>query len=798
MDGSSLKSLSSKETSSRNIQSLLLTIGIITSLLGGAIFAAISAQIEKSSLKQSLKIMSAGVIFPLQQDLNFAIERNTPLKRASKTHKGVLANLASLRYQEHRILKAISIFDEKYSILASSDPLSRKDLGTKFNFSSTEAEVRELDHVYYVSTPIIHKGSIHGYFALEYNVKEFGRSFTNPWMFYFFVFCSVFLLGIGFVLLCIQYSVSSPLKKLCIAITDNVELTPITYTRGPGEVELLYKSTNQLFHNLSEAQDRLIKARENEAIAQTTQMLAHDVRKPFSMLQGVLSLIKHSKSHQDILAIATQADPEINRAITSVNGMIQDIMEVGFEANFMIEAVNPETILETTITDTFRYLEKADVNLSYTINNNHRLNIDVLKVSRVFANIIGNGVQAMGYKGDMWFHLNNTAKEGFTKFTIGNSGSYISPEKLDLLFDAFFTSDKKGGTGLGLAIAKKVVEGHGGEIWCTSSRDKGTEFHFTLPSLPLPSTYRGSLPRTSAAIREQFKIDVGDKSAEEDAPQNEALFEQAIIDAQASNPKPISILIVDDESLYITVLRNQITSNPDLSQHIEITTASSGEEALQQVHKNNFDIIIQDVDMGGHGLDGFDTVKAIRELKSIATICIHSNRGGPQYHKLAIESGAEMFIGKTMPREQLLRMIYSTLGDPDDLLAKPVSTSSTENKEGTLLLVEDNVIFTSAWKSLDSNISSYTHPERILSDIDRDREILANCRAIVIDNNYDDLSDMTGYELARELQQRGVKIPLFLSTCEDVSPEDIDGLFTAAIPKNPTDGLRCLEESLRS
>ena len=434
---------------------------------------------------------------------------------------------------------------------------------------------------------------------------------------------------------------------------------------------------------LAESKELRVKS----AIAQTTQMLAHDVRKPFSMLQGVISVISNATSIEAVESITKQAVPEINRAINSVNGMIQDIMEVGSEGNFMTEVVNPETILETSITDTFRYLDKADINLSYVINNNHRLNVDVLKVSRVFANIIANGVQAMGNKGEMWFHL-DTAKEGFTKFTIGNSGSYIPPEKLDLLFDAFFTSDKKGGTGLGLAIAKKVVEGHGGEIWCTSSREKGTEFHFTLPSLPLPSSYRSVMPRTSIAIREQFKIEVGDKLTEEDAPQNEALFEQAIIDAQADDPHPISVLIVDDESLYITVLQNQITSNPDLSQHIEITTASSGEEAIQHVNDRSFDIIIQDVDMGGHGRDGFDTVKAVRELGAKATICIHSNRGGPQYHKQAIDSGADMFIGKTMPREQLLRMIYSTLGNPDDLLAEPKSASTAVNREGGLVLVE--------------------------------------------------------------------------------------------------------------
>jgi len=66
-----------------------------------------------------------------------------------------------------------------------------------------------------------------------------------------------------------------------------------------------------------------------QAISQTTQMLAHDVRKPFSMLKGLLNILETTKDPEKILEIATKFNPEIHRALASVNAMLADIMEIG-------------------------------------------------------------------------------------------------------------------------------------------------------------------------------------------------------------------------------------------------------------------------------------------------------------------------------------------------------------------------------------------------------------------------------------------------------------------------------------
>ena len=538
----------------------------------------------------------------------------------------------------------------------------------------------------------------------------------------------------------------------------------------------------------------LNEGEKNRAVAQTTQMLAHDVRKPFTMLQGVLSMVGRADSLDEAQKICRESLPEIERGISSVNGMIQDVMEVGSNGHLSKEEVNPETLIENTVRDSLRYLESSEINLSYDFEHNHKLNIDILKTSRVFANIIGNGAQAMNYMGDMWFKT-RTVSNGLIQFTIGNSNSYIPPSKIPKLFDAFFTSGKKGGTGLGLAIAKKVVGSHGGEIWCNSSKNYGTEFHFTLPISNSLSTHNSELPASSKAIREGF-ITEASFSSPETKDANESILEKAIVQELSNTEKTISILLVDDEKLYTTVLKNQLTCNEALAENISICIASSGEEALISSTHQKFDVIILDVDMGTGKLNGFDTAQKLRRIGSDGTICIHSNRSGSEYYKRAIDSGADMFIGKTMPREHFLKMIFTVIGDPNQLLKhdkKAPSAASTK-----IVVVEDNKIFRKAWEKLanDTNIRTYESPDAILSLLDEDFSALDDVDAIVIDNNFGDLSEMTGFDLAKALKAKGIGVIKAIATGESLSLRDIEGVFDLIIPKNPDDGMKVLHDFL--
>jgi signal transduction histidine kinase len=67
-----------------------------------------------------------------------------------------------------------------------------------------------------------------------------------------------------------------------------------------------------------------------------------------------------------------------------------------------------------------------------------------------------------------------------TEVALSDSGTGIPIDKLNKVFDAFYTT-KRSGTGLGLSIARTIVETYGGTIWAENHAGGGAVFRFTLP-----------------------------------------------------------------------------------------------------------------------------------------------------------------------------------------------------------------------------------------------------------------------------------------------------------------------------
>src|SRR5215468_6303506 len=64
---------------------------------------------------------------------------------------------------------------------------------------------------------------------------------------------------------------------------------------------------------------------------------------------------------------------------------------------------------------------------------------------------------------------------------VHDAGPGLEPQRLNRLFDAFYTP-KPHGLGMGLAISRLIVENHDGSLWATVHPDKGATLQFTVPT----------------------------------------------------------------------------------------------------------------------------------------------------------------------------------------------------------------------------------------------------------------------------------------------------------------------------
>lgn len=108
---------------------------------------------------------------------------------------------------------------------------------------------------------------------------------------------------------------------------------------------------------------------------------------------------------------------------------------------------------------------------------------DRVQLQQVLLNLLINAMDAMdGERQENKSLLIVSSRDAgnSVRLSVHDSGSGLTPEVMEQLFQPFFTT-KKAGMGMGLSVARSIVVGHGGMLWATNNPDRGAAFHFTLP-----------------------------------------------------------------------------------------------------------------------------------------------------------------------------------------------------------------------------------------------------------------------------------------------------------------------------
>ena len=107
---------------------------------------------------------------------------------------------------------------------------------------------------------------------------------------------------------------------------------------------------------------------------------------------------------------------------------------------------------------------------------------DAHRLQQLLLNLLDNALRASPPDGEIRLGLEHTGV-GAARITVGDEGPGIAPDRLERIFDRFYSASA--GTGLGLAIAREIARAHGGDL--TARNDtRGAVFELTLPASPNP------------------------------------------------------------------------------------------------------------------------------------------------------------------------------------------------------------------------------------------------------------------------------------------------------------------------
>jgi signal transduction histidine kinase len=224
--------------------------------------------------------------------------------------------------------------------------------------------------------------------------------------------------------------------------------------------------------------EKAVMTTEKQAsIDELSSTLAHEIRNPIAAAKSLVQQMAEDPTALQNVEYAQVALEELDR----VERHVSHLLKYAREEDYALAPVDVAKVVDAALTALRAKLDAAHVTVARNYIGGPTIVADAEKLRRVFTNIVDNAVDALADQPgerriDCW--VGNG--DGRATVRVRDNGPGIPPEKLERVFNPFFTT-KASGTGLGMAIAKKIVEAHEGSIDATSEPGRGAEFVVVLP-----------------------------------------------------------------------------------------------------------------------------------------------------------------------------------------------------------------------------------------------------------------------------------------------------------------------------
>ena len=397
--------------------------------------------------------------------------------------------------------------------------------------------------------------------------------------------------------------------------------------------------------------------RANSAKSRFLANMSHEIRTPINTIMGMDEMILR-EDPTDVpkpyfMSVINYA-LDIRTASESLLSLINDLLDMSKIESGKMNLVEKEYDVSALLREivTMIRVRSREKDLTFDLNIDgeipKKLYGDVQKIKQVVLNLLTNAVKYTEH-GGLTLNMNveeKTDESCKLRISVKDTGIGIRPEDMEKLFTAYQRLEEEKnsaiqGTGLGLDISRRFAELMGGRLWCESEYGKGSEFIFTLEQK------------------------IGDGEVIGTFDENEKEHAKGPYVPQFIAPGA-QILVVDDNPMNLNVIKGLLKAT-----QMNVTTASSGEECLQKIAENEYNVVLLDHLMPG--LDGVETVGRIRENYPdlpVYALTANSTAGGDEFY---ISKGFNGYLSKPIDSVAVEKAIMKHL--PEDMMSKPEAMS---------------------------------------------------------------------------------------------------------------------------
>ena len=294
---------------------------------------------------------------------------------------------------------------------------------------------------------------------------------------------AVILLACIFSILVIAYFASVRLVKPLHTISESIEEVQTGYGEDALFVED-YTETREICEKFNGMLGRMKVL--DDSRQEFVSNVSHELKTPLTSMKVLADSINSMENAPVELYQEFMVDigNEVERETKIINDLLSLVKMDKSAADLNITNVNVNELVELILKRLKPIAEKQKVELVLESFRPVSADIDEVKLTLAFTNLIENGIKYNKENG--WVHVSLNADHQYFYLKVEDSGMGIPEESIEHIFERFYRVDKShsreiGGTGLGLAITRNAILMHRGAIKVFSTEGEGTIFNVRIP-----------------------------------------------------------------------------------------------------------------------------------------------------------------------------------------------------------------------------------------------------------------------------------------------------------------------------